>query len=74
MCGLAGGVDLETQGQERTERRERSINCERDDDALEIYERGRPTEKTVRMNESQRRGAGWWEDATEEHHCQFEIL
>lgn len=72
--GWWGGADLETQGRERTERRERSINCKRDDDALEIYERGRPTEKTARMNESQRQGVGRWEDAAEEHRCGFEVL
>lgn len=33
-------LDLETLGQDRTERQERSINCGRDDEALEIYEGG----------------------------------
>lgn len=57
LGGGGVGVDLETWGQERTERQERSINCGRDDEVLEIYERGRPTERTAgwtRVREGER--------------------
>lgn len=49
---------------------ERSINRGRDDEVLEIYERGRLAE----MNEAEGRGGAIERGCYKLHHCGFEIL